>query len=465
MEICYVERRMIQFTYVPEVPEDIRVVVGIDFGTTYSGFAYANVETREVISNEDWPGKKANEPTRRRKKDKSVPSRPIELFKLHLGDIPKEQKPILPSKITPEMAITDYLREMGKFIKEEVERRWPGIDFFKMVRLVATVPAGFTEDTKSIMRQCIYDAGLINHSGTQNLKFTTERGPRTIYIVRGPTEPEAAAVHCMKVLKEHGLKIGDKYLVIDCGGGTVDLTVRKLLDNNQLGEDTERSMDFCGSSFVDKEFLRFLEGKVGKHAIKMLHEKHYGHLSYMVQQFCERAKIRFTREKSDFRKYILDIEKVYPSLKQYVSGSALDELEEEDWEIEIDFKTVKSFFNPVVNRIIRLITAQLDESECTIIFLVGGFSESIYLQQRIKQRFSQCKVAVPPYPMPAIARGAVEYGLDTDAVKNRVLKWTYGCEHSPKFQEGDHPSRKTSNGRIDKFCMMAERGIQVEVNR
>ncbi|CAG8776588.1 41347_t:CDS:2, partial [Gigaspora margarita] len=148
------KERMIQFTYVPEVPEDIR------------GFAYANVETREVISNEDWPGKKgpkkiptvlqydenfdhviswgfdalANEPTRRRKKDKFVPSRPIELFKLHLGDIPKEQKPILPSKITPEMAITDYLREMG-FIKEEVERRWPGIDFFKMVRLVATVPA------------------------------------------------------------------------------------------------------------------------------------------------------------------------------------------------------------------------------------------------------------------------------------------------------------------------------------
>ncbi|CAG8791355.1 35958_t:CDS:2, partial [Gigaspora margarita] len=309
----------------------------------------------------------------------------------------------------------------------------------------------FTEDTKSIMRQCIYDAGLINHSGTQNLKFTTE--------------PEAAAVHCMKVLKEHGLKIGDKYLVVDCGGGTVDLTVRKLLDNNQLGEDTERSMDFCGSSFVDKEFLRFLEGKVGKHAIKMLHEKHYSHLSYMVQQFCERAKIRFTGEKSDFRKYILDIEKVYPSLKQYVSGSALDELEEEDWEIEIDFETVKSFFDPVVNRIIRLITAQLDESECTVIFLVGGFSESIYLQQRIKQRFSQCKVAVPPYPMAAIARGAVEYGLDTDAVKNRVLKWTYGCEYSPKFQEGDPPSRKTSNGRIDKFCMMAERGVQVEVNR
>ncbi|KAF0520399.1 actin-like ATPase domain-containing protein [Gigaspora margarita] len=477
MEFFYIERRVYQFEFVPEVSADIRVVVGIDFGTTFSGFSYANIETGEVISNEDWPGKKgpkkiptvlqydenfdqviswgfdalANEPTNRRKKDKSTPSRPVELFKLHLGDIQAKEKPVLPSKITPERAIADYLREMGKVIKEEVERRWPGIDFFRMVRLAITVPAGFTEETKTIMRQCMYDAGLINNSGTQNLKFTTE--------------PEAAAVHCMKVLKEHGLRIGDKYLVVDCGGGTVDLTVRELLEDNQLGEDTERTMDFCGGTYVDKEFLKFLEGMVGKNAIKMLHEKHYGHLSYMIQQFCERVKTRFTGEKSEFKKYSLDIEKVCPSLIQYVSGSALDELEEEDWEIDIDFETVKSFFDPVVNKILRLISAQLDASNCTVMFLVGGFSESKYLQQRIKQRFPECKVAVPPYPMAAIARGAVEYGLDMDAIKNRVLKWTYGVSLFDDFKAGDPPSRKTSEGLIEKFHVMAKRGVQVEIDQ
>ncbi|KAF0520400.1 actin-like ATPase domain-containing protein [Gigaspora margarita] len=432
MEFFYVERRVYQFGFLPENPADICVVVGIDFGTTFSGFAYATVETGEVISNEDWPGKKgpkrvptvlkydenfdhviswgfdalASEPTIRRKKVQSTSSRPIELFKLHLGDIPKEQKPILPSKITPERAIADYLREMGKIIKEEIERRWPGIDFFRMVRLVVTVPAEFTEKAKSTMRQCIYDAGLINNFGTQNLKFITE--------------PEALAIHCMNLLKEHRLKTGDNYLVVDCGSGTVDLTVRKLLDNNQIGEVTERSGDFCGGAYVDKEFLRFLEDKVGKHAIKMLHEKHYGHLNYMIQRFCECVKTRFTGEKSEFKKYNLDIEKVCPSLIQYVSGSALDELEEEDWEIVIDFKTAKSFFDPVVNKILRLISAQLDKSMCNVMVLIGDFSESKYLQQKIKQRFSRCEVAVPPYPMAAIARGAVEYGLDMDAIKSHV---------------------------------------------
>ncbi|KAF0520402.1 hsp70 family protein [Gigaspora margarita] len=309
-EFVYVERHVYQFDFLPEVPTDIRVVVGI-------GFAFANVETCEII-------------------------------------------------------------------KEDFERRWPGIDFFRMVRLVFTVPAEFTEKTKSIMRQCIYDAGLINNSGTQNLKFITE--------------PEAAAIYCMNVLKDHRLKSG------------VDLTVRKLLDNNQLGEVTEHSGDVCGGAYVDKEFLRFLEDKVG-------------------------------------------------------NGNALDKLEEDDWEIDIDFETIKSFFDPVVNRIIRLISIQHDECKCNVMFLIGGFSESKYLQQTIKQRFSQCKVAVPPYLTAAAACGAVEYGLDMDTVKNRVLKWTYGIKVYPKFEEGDLPLRKESDGHIYKFLLMAKRGVQVEVDQ
>ena len=37
----------------------------------------------------------------------------VELFKLHLEDIPEREKPELPKEVTPERAITDYLREFG----------------------------------------------------------------------------------------------------------------------------------------------------------------------------------------------------------------------------------------------------------------------------------------------------------------------------------------------------------------
>ena len=82
-------------------------------------------------------------------------------------------------------------------------------------------------------------------------------------------------------------------MVVDCGGGTVDLTTRKLLAPEKLGEITERKGDYCGGSFVDEEFLRFLGRKVGQNAIKMLTDNHYSQLQYMVQEFCRRVKSPF----------------------------------------------------------------------------------------------------------------------------------------------------------------------------
>src|SRR6266498_3232164 len=83
-------------------------------------------------------------------------------------------------------------------------------------------------------------------------------------------------------------------MIVDCGGGTVDLTTRKLLENEKLDEITEREGDYCGGSFVDEEFLKFIGKKVGKSALDMVREKHYGQLQYMVQEFCRRIKIQFT---------------------------------------------------------------------------------------------------------------------------------------------------------------------------
>ncbi|CAG8444356.1 14805_t:CDS:2 [Dentiscutata erythropus] len=444
-----IERREYSFSYSPETPEDIRVVVGIDFGTTFSGYACASVRTCEVITNTNWPGVnngsfktntvllydenlKVSEwgaralvgDTRERKNRGNKSPKPVELFKLHLGNISDNKKPKLPQGLSPEKAITDYLRMME-----------------------------FTEKTKVVMRQCIYDANLINNIGTQNLQFSTE--------------PEAAAVHCIKVLKDHKINIGDTYLVVDCGGGTVDLTVRKLLENNRLKEPTERSGGFCGSTNVDRNFIEYLENIVGEHAISSLREKHYGQFQYVIQQFCERVKHQFTNDSSDFRTFEFNIAKYCPALKQYIKNPAKDKLEQDDWIIDIYYKNVKLFFDPVVAQILDLINEQLKKiDKCSIIFLVGGFGESKYLQAIIKERFNTYKVAVSPNPVAAIVRGAVEYGLDMDTIKTRVLKWTYGVGAYEKFQEGtDEQSRKNKDGYVLKFILLAKRGIEVDVNQ
>ncbi|KAF0368599.1 actin-like ATPase domain-containing protein [Gigaspora margarita] len=469
-----------EFAYEP-ANEDIRVVVGVDFGTTYSGFAYAyiqeNKEKIKIIVNEEWGNFKtlnkinttlqydetyrvvnwgadalSSEPTKRKRY--KLP-KPVEYFKFYLGDdIPEEKKPKLPPEVPFEKAITDFLHEMGKTMKEKVENHWPGIDFYKHVLLVFTVPAEFNENVRIIMRQCIYNAGLIRCLGTLNLQFTTE--------------PEAASVYCINKLKEIDMKTGETYLVVDCGGGTVDLTVRKLLAGVRIAETTERTGDFCGSTYVDDEFLKFLEKKAGKSAIKMLKANHYNQVNFVVHKFfCPEIKIPFSGKENDFKIIEFDIEKKCPALIQYINGPERDQLEDDEWIVDLDFATVKSFFDPVIKKIINLITLQLSNCpDCSLLFLVGGFSESKYLQHRIKEEFGdKVKISIPPNPAAAVLKGACEYGLDMKTVATRVLKWSYGVMVSKEWQANDPKSRKDPNGRIDKFRLMASKGTEVDVKK
>jgi hypothetical protein len=86
------------------------------------------------------------------------------------------------------------------------------------------------------------------------------------------------------------------------------LTTRKLLEDQKLGEVTERKGDYCGGSFVDDEFIKFLGYKVGPSAINLLKDKHYRQLNYMVQEFCRRVKFSFTGQRKDFKSFELDLE-------------------------------------------------------------------------------------------------------------------------------------------------------------
>src|ERR1044071_3692280 len=108
-------------------------------------------------------------------------------------------------------------------------------------------------------------------------------------------------------------------MIVDCGGGTVDLTTRKLLDGSRLGEVTERIGDFCGSSFIDDEFIAHLIRELGYEAINLLRDNFYGQLQFIVQEFSQHAKLPFTGDDEGFY-YEIDLEAVSPILLQYVRG-------------------------------------------------------------------------------------------------------------------------------------------------
>ncbi|GBC08039.1 hypothetical protein RclHR1_07890006 [Rhizophagus clarus] len=464
---------------------DIRVVVGLDFGTTYSGFAYRHVSGGDSIcTNDEWPGKsgilKTNTvlqydseyknvvewgyPALSKRKNKNK-VRPVELFKLHLGNLQENLKPKLPDKLGYKKAITDYLREIGKLVKEIIMKKWNGIDFTENILFVLTVPAEFSEKDKTIMRKCAHKAELIESKSSRRLEFTTE--------------PEAAALYCMNKLHEHGLSVGTTFMIVDCGGGTVDLTTRMLIDNKRLSEITERIGDFCGSTFIDREFIEFLRDKLGTRAIDKLMESHYGQYQYMVQEFCEYAKNLFTGDKGFL--YELDIEE--NSLSQYLSEETKEIMKKNEWLIYIKYNDIKKMFDPIVDRIIRLIYIQLSNNQetCSAMFLVGGFSESKYLQKKIRDEFRHKVkiISVPGQPEAAIARGAAIYGLSlknssktdemndfTFPIHKRVLTFTYGIKVLGEWNKDIHPPhRKIHGNKIYLFDPFVKRGTQVEVGK
>jgi hypothetical protein len=270
-------------------------------------------------------------------------------------------------------------------------------------------------------------------------------------------------------------------MIVDCGGGTVDLTTRKIVGND-VGEVTERSGDYCGSSFVDRAFLEHLKKILGHSAIDKLRENHYKQLQYMVQKFCRQAKFLFTGDDTNFS-YDLDILDTARDLPQYVTGDAERLMEEKEWLIQINFNEIKSMFDPIVERILKLIELQLENcsKKCSIMFLVGGFSQSVYLQRKIREKFNDVvnNISVPTHPIATVVRGATLYGLLVyDKVTNnsesgvrlklttRKLKFTYGIKIIDTWKKSDPEERKTTKGEIIRFLPIgkAKRGESVNID-
>ncbi|PKY57445.1 hypothetical protein RhiirA4_449014 [Rhizophagus irregularis] len=445
---------------------DIKLVVGLDFGTTSSAFSI-NIVTKGskffsgrllwqkdtiLAYNYDY-----SEVLGSGYIDICPSFKIVELFKLHLGSLPDNLKPKLP--IEYKRAIADYLKEIRKDIKSEVASCMPEANYFEDVLLVFTVPAEYSEEDKDIMRECIYNAKLIKSKSSEKLQFITES--------------EAAAIYCMKnELQKHNLlSIGRTFIIIDCGGSTTGITTHKLVENNP-SEVTELIRDFCGCKLIDEEFIKLLNEKFETRAIDPL-KKNY-QFRRMVYEFCDRVKEFFAGDNTEFI-CTLDIEEKTPKLLQYVSEEIKKIMEENNWLIEIKYNDIKKMFDPVIERIIRLIHIQLSNNKetCSAMFLIGRFSRNKYLQSRIEKEFHNTmkNISFINDPKETISRGAVDYGLllvnsnlsklGNNDISSNILKYTYGIRFNSDWKDDDPPNRKSSDGKISKFISLVKRDTEV----
>jgi len=280
-------------------------------------------------------------------------------------------------------------------------------------------------------------------------------------------EPEAASL-CVQNQQGAQVKPGDVVLVLDCGGGTVDLVTHDVQADGTVKELAAGSGDCCGGSYVDAAFLELMERKYRAIYTDWVTSKPKDVLK--LRKYWLAAKIIFGSGGKTKRALI-----TLPTSLQAALEKA-GKVDEDDEDLELSEAEMKSIFDPIVDRILKLTEEQYQASarRPTKLLLVGGFAGSPYLQQRVKAAFGGRveAVVVPPTPGAAVVKGAVIYGLNPRVVASRIARRTYGTDVAVPFAPSSHNEKHKYYDKEEEdfwakqvFSVYVQAGIHVSYDQ
>lgn len=332
--------------------------------------------------------------------------------------------PLPPGKSEIDVA-ADYLfklrqamrAQLQKILGEVFNREERNIKYF------LTVPAIWNDSGKAATRAAAIQAGFLKDENDNRLTLITE--------------PEAAAMFCSKTGLLN-LKVRDAVLIVDCGGGTVDLIAYEVEEENPftVAECTAGSGDSCGSTALNRNFSTILRAKIRKMKLPDGSRTAGKVYAKCIMDFENRIKADF---RNNGQKWAVDvgIESEYP------------EAGIEEGYMSFTNEEILQCFEPVVNRILELVRNQIiaiqaQNRNLQNVLVVGGFGASEYLFQQIKLHVPpqfQAKVVRPMDSVAAIVKGAVTAGIAERFITHRVARRHYLMATLQPFKEGHHPEQ------------------------
>ncbi|KAF7732899.1 Heat shock 70 kDa protein 12A [Apophysomyces ossiformis] len=451
---------------------DYPVIVGIDFGTTFSGCCYAFAQNEEVIDIVKWPRQNNHvypkTPTlslyrkgstqlvdwghgarRQAMKPNSVDYLLLSKFKLYLDEHLQQES--LPNGLNVIDVIADYLRVFHAHVCTELLKGFAGNYDQSKFRYCLTVPAMWSDRAKAAMREAAIRANLIQRSDH----------PERLMLI---SEPEAAALYCEKKSEQFNLAHGQRFMICDAGGGTVDLIVfeidQQTTGRRTLKEVTNGHGGSCGSGFLDLRMRDYIKRKF----------HHFGSINDSAMEHIMDTFVNIIKPEFDgYEDHFLDLP----------ASMGLGDLTDEDIGLENGSLCLPAHelrdqvFEPVIVQVLELIEGQLRQSpNLEAIFLVGGFGQSNYLFRRVEEVFANRvgMIGVPPRGELAVVRGAVYFGLNPQIVTERVSRRTYGVETRMLFQQDLDPEEYSVIGVDQKkycrqrFSVYVHKGQSVKVD-
>lgn len=485
-----------------------RIAIAIDFGTARSGYAYQFFEDKDAkdpIFRNKWPDTNEFYP----KTPTEILFRPdgaveawghtarkrftqlreeaaekgyilIENFKtlLHEGKDRDKDGPFIMregKKFSIMKLIAEFLRLVKEVSLKDIAETLGGEGLLdeNEIRWCLTVPAVWREDSKQIMSRAAQLAGLIGEG--------TQEADRLLLVL----EPEAAAVHCQQVMmrqNEVALESGKVIMIVDAGGGTVDITVHEVRLGEGLDELVPCGGGLHGSKYLDGNFRAFLARKLCVEVIDEFQAQWPVEYAKLMSETWENIKCSYDAA-PNWRSSI-EMPRRLEKLLESNFPEVLDRLANvqggDNTVIRLTYDDMEAIFKSVVNQLVGKVRNQftaLEDRRCDILFLVGGFAESPVLKKRIQDEFGDNveRVVIPDRPGAAVLLGAASFGVNPGVVIARRSTLTYGKGCMSPFENGKDPEDKRipkeivsklfqqeeyydyCNGRFDIFVSAGDR--------
>ncbi|KAI5856586.1 hypothetical protein BZA05DRAFT_204555 [Tricharina praecox] len=236
------------------------------------------------------------------------------------------------------------------------------------------------------------------------------------------SEPECGATYALNVIQSNNLSLGDAFVLCDAGGGTV------ITGNNplQVDEVVAGTGALCGSTFLDKNFEDYMRRILGDETFDAMMPRSR---AAMMRSWEETVKFKFGNE-APFSNYDINVPGVADNEELKIG---------EGWH-NMQYEDVLSIFDPVIDQIVALVSQQVKdvrakEERVKGILLVGGFGSSGYLLKRLEghtYRGKRISVLQPVNAQTAIARGALLRGFDGSIVMARRATRHYGSSYNSR---------------------------------
>ena len=327
-------------------------------------------------------------------------------------------------------------------------------------------------------------------------------------------ESECAAMYCLSLpvpkdtFAHYSQKPGSStecYMVLDIGGGTVDINVHTKNDSGTIQviipptgnasggrKINDKFYDLLAELVIEKDrqhakkkgygpfhfpkFCAFLE-KEGKEGV------HRAALAKIVYSDFEEQKETYGNQKpGDGKSVRLILHNKFlrtyeDTLVEAVSARTSKMSYNEDMgTLELKPSQMEDLFKPVVDGIVSCVVTALQNisGNIDVIYVVGGFGGCMYTYEKLKEaihsypKYQSIPLVVPLYHIYAVSRGAVLYRNHPEKITARTMDASYGIGCSVSFKEGIHDEYyayydpDTNEKRCkDVFLVFAKKGNTV----